>query len=189
MNSPFANTFASLAAYIAALADNTGKQYFPFVDQDLGQFETPDNLGKYPVAWPAVLIDIDNMAFKSSGSNVQTGDGHIIFRLGFPPYSSGSSITPAPSQQKALYYYDLEYQLHIALQGWNPNANPAYTTPLTGITGSLSRVTAATERRDDLVRVRVLTYRISIQDYSTKTTQSFAPATPIITEQLINPGS
>jgi hypothetical protein len=170
MTSPIANLFLSLQAYIAALQDADGNAYFAQVDQDLGQLERSLAPGRPSVAWPCVLIDIDNLTYKDVSQNAQTGEATIMLRLAFPPISSSSSITPAEYRERAIYYYDLEQVLYQAVQGWSPYQQDGYSD-LKEIFGAFSRKNAHTEKHHgDKLRVRNIAYTIGITDYSTHIT-------------------
>ena len=172
MTSHLANLFSALQTLIAGLEDTDRNPYFRFVDQDLGQLEAP----RLPVTWPCVLIDIDDVMYKSLGSNVQTGKASIKFRIGFPPFSSASSISPDAARERALYYYELEYLLHRTLQGTLPVKMEGGKNILAPIFGHFDRVSAATEHRKDTIRVRALTYTIGLQDFTTKPATVLTPA-------------
>jgi hypothetical protein len=173
MNSPIANLFLLLQAQIASLVDNTGDTPQPLIrhiDQDFGQLEDLGPDKRPPVAWPCVLIDIDDITWKSMSNNGQSGVGNEILRLGFTPHDNSNQVTPIMYKQKALRYYDIEYALHLALQGWCPD-------PTTDIFGSLDRVTARTEKREDFLRVREIIYSLGFDDYSTQNSKTKVPAT------------
>jgi hypothetical protein len=174
MNSPIANLFLALQARIAGLHDNDGNNYFRYVDQDTGQLEMLKN-GRYPVSWPCVLIDVDKIDFTDDGTRIQSGTGTVSLRMGFPPYSASSNITPSEYRTKALYYYDLEQVLYLALQHWNPSQQEGFEA-LADIFGSFRRASSVTEPREDFVRVRQISYTIALDDYSAKKQQLFAPA-------------
>lgn len=172
MTSHLANLFSALQTLIAGLEDDDRNPYFRFVDQDLGQLE----VARPPVTWPCVLIDIDDVVYKCLGGNVQTGIATVKFRVGFPPFSSGSGITPNKSREQALYYYDLEHLLHLALQGTLPAKIVDDQNILAPIFGHLDRISATTEHRKDTIRVRALTYSIALQDFTTKPVTVITPA-------------
>lgn len=141
-----------------------------FIDSEYGQLE--NHSGEYlpPVDWPCVLIDIDNAIFKEIGANMQVGEATVIIRVGFPPYESSSSITPAQYRNQGLYHFDLEDKLHRALHGWHPGIVQITDTEqvdTSNVFGALIRKSARTEERYDLIRVRSLTYSIGIDDAST----------------------
>ena len=155
MTSPYANLFLALQSLITGLQDEKQNPYFQYVDQDLGQLERE----RPPVQWPCVLIDIDDFQFQPIADNGQLGTGKVVIRLGFPPLSQTSAATPDEYKQKAIYFYELEQMLYLALQGW-------MDTSLQDIFGSTVRLSSFTERREDALRVRVLTWSVGIDDYS-----------------------
>ncbi len=171
-----ANLFIALQNLISALTDGDGKKYFPYVDQELGQLEAYTPGGRPPVSWPCVLIDIDNITYQPIGENAQTAIATVIFRLGFPPYSHSSNITPSDSRDKAIYYYQLEQILHQALQGKAPQLTVDDEDILADVFGHFQRTSASTEAREDLIRVRVITYTIAFEDYSTKHRLQLTPS-------------
>lgn len=173
MNSIFANLFLTLQDRIAALVDDNNNKYIQFTDQEMGQLEFYTATNLPPVDWPCILIDVDTFRFKQLGMNTESGDGLITLRLGFPPFSTSDSYTPAEFKEKALYYYELEQIIHQAMQGWRPVLTAEQCPDNTqraafnNACGSLSRVSAETEQRQDFIRVRVLKYAIAIEDNST----------------------
>jgi hypothetical protein len=182
MNSPTANLFLSLQAKIAALADGDNKKYFSYIDQDLGQLEYQPQANRPPVSWPCILIDVDDEEFTDLASNVQSGTGRVIIRLGFPPFSPSTANTPQQFKEKAIYFYDLEQVLYEAIHGWNPGDQAGYES-LSDIFGHFMRRRAVTEKREDFLRVRQITYEIGFQDYTAKPAQQFAPAAISITSE------
>ncbi len=167
MNSPFANIFLALQQRIAK--EMPGINY---IDQDLGQLRTNN---RPPVSWPCVLIDFEDFDFDNLGENVQTAKGTVVLRLGFAPHSNSSHTTPAPYIEQAIGFYDIEWDLHKAIQGW-----------ATGVDyGSLARTSTTTQKRTDNYRVRELRYSIAFEDYSTKWQQQYAPATLVVTNEIV----
>lgn len=148
MTSPFSTLFLQLQVRLS-----TQVPALKFIDQELGQLE---NYGdRPPVSWPCCLIDFDGFAFEDAGQAIQFAEGEIILRLGFPPFSNTSGATPLLWKEKALAYYDIEWAIYKALHGWKPEHY-----------GYVLRVAAATERREDNIRVRVLRYKVSFEDYN-----------------------
>ncbi len=187
MNSHKANLFLSLQARIAGLQDNSSIKYFPYVDRDLGQMEIRNAAGRYPVSWPCVLINIDRVIFSDNSQNTQEGVATVVFRMGFTPISASSNITPQDYREKAIYFYDLEQVLHLALQGWCPGSQDGYDA-LNDVFSSFDRKSSSTEQRpEDLICVQVLEYTIGFTDYSAKpATQTFAPVALDLTTQFIS---
>ena len=127
MDSTFANIF--LAIQQKLLSELPAISY---IDQDLGQLKTTTCP---PVSWPCALLDFEDFNFENLGTNVQTARGTVVLRLGFAPHSAASQLTPAPYQQQAISYYDVEWSLHKVMQGWSPAGN----------CGSLIRTSATTQ--------------------------------------------
>jgi hypothetical protein len=143
-------------------------------DQDLGQLEDASRgINRPPVSFPCALTDIEDAEFTQLGDNAERGKVNVCIRLGFPPFSNTSSITPAPYRNDALYYYEIEQAVYLAFQGWTPGVTttddtttPHTTFDLGDIFGKFIRVRAVTERRNDLIRVRALYFTLTIDDYS-----------------------
>ena len=167
MKSPFSDLFLAIQGRITANIRDIA-----YTDQDLGQLAAK---GRPPVSWPCALIDFEDFRFEELAENVQTASGIVVIRMGFAPHSNTSSISPKDYREMALGYYELEVQLHSALQGWSPDGN---------YFGHMQRISAATQRRTDTYRVRELRYSIAFEDYSTKWGQQKAPATLVITETI-----
>jgi len=180
MISPFANLFLALQQYIGSLQSGSpAAPIFKTIDQDLGQLEAHYGDMRVPVLWPCCLIDVDSFRFDDMSNNGQNGNGYICIRLGFPPFSASNIAVPAEYVQKALGYYELEQQLHQALQGWCPGDQEGFSG-LADIFGPLTRVSSITEQRSDIIRVRKIMYRIAITDFSTQPGFTLTSATPNI---------
>lgn len=165
MNSPFANIFLAIQARI-----QSNVTAIAFIDQDLGQLKN----ARPPVSWPCVLIDFEDFSFKNLAENVQTAEGTVVLRLGFAPYSNTSQVAPSTYATQALGYYDIEWALHQAMQGWNPG--DAF--------GSLDRISVTTQKRTDNYRVREIRYSIAFEDYSTKPEQEYASAVIVVVDEM-----
>ncbi len=165
MNSPFANLFLAIQD---KLKNNLTSVVY--IDQDLGQLKN----ARPAVSWPCVLIDFEDFEFTNLSENVQVATGTVVIRLAFPAHSPSAQATPSTYTQKALGYYDIEWDLHKLLQGWNPGS--AF--------GKLCRTAVTTLKRTDNIRVREQRYSIAFEDYSTKITQQYAAATLVVQEQL-----
>ena len=167
MNSPFANIFLSLQAHI-----QSSVTAITYIDQDLGQLKTST---RPPVSWPCLLIDFEDFDFENLSENVQIAKGTVTLRLGFATYSNSSQATPTAYLQQSISYYDIEWALHKAIQGWAPG----------DCFGSLIRTSATTQKRTDNYRVRELRYSIAFEDYSTKPIQQYAVPALIVTDQIM----
>ena len=166
MNSPFANIFMALQQRIQSQVSA-----ITYIDQDLGQLKTTS---RPPVSWPCVLIDFEDFTFDNMGDNVQTAKGIVVLRLGFAPFSNSSQFTPTTYLRQSISYYDLEWTLHKAMQGWAPGDD----------FGSLNRSAASTQKRNDNYRVRELRYSIAFEDYSTKVQQQYASPLIVVNEEI-----
>ena len=77
------------------------------------------------------------------------------------------------------------------MQGWSPDTvtvddttNPVTTADLSNIYGHMIRIKAMTEQRSDMIRVRAITYTLSMDDYSTEDTVTYSPATLNLTDDI-----
>ena len=168
MTSPFARLFLALQARIAQQVPN-----IKHIAQDMGQLSAKS---RPPVSWPCVLIDFEDFRFDNLSENVQLAKGTVVLRLGFNPHSATGKDTPADYREAALAYYDIEWALHKALQGWSPEGDEY---------GHLVRTSAATQRRHDGYRVRELSYSISFDDYSAKPGVHFAVVELVVGEHMV----
>ena len=167
MHAPFANLFIALQNRISR-----NISAITYIDQDLGQLSAKS---RPPVSWPCLLIDFEDFRFKDLSEHVQTAKGTVVLRLGFAPYSATAAATPLHYREQSLSYYDIEWDVNKALQGWSPDGDEF---------GSLMRISATTQPRTDGYRVRELRYKIAFDDYSAKVQHLTAPATLIITERF-----
>lgn len=167
MNAPFANLFIALQQQIATEVPDV-----VHIAHNLGQLSDKQ---RPPVSWPCVLLDFEDFKYTNLSENVQTAKGTVVVTLGFAQHSRAAHTTPEAYLQKALSYYDTEWQLHKALQGWSPSEEQF---------GSLSRTSVTTTPNKHGYRVRELRYTISFDDYSTKPTQQYTPATLIVNQNL-----
>lgn len=146
--------FAQLyAALVARLKEKVPQ--IRWIDMDLSQLEGYEE--RPPVAWPCLLIDFTTTTYNQEQQQVQWGDVSIQLRLGFAPFSQSSGTAPQAVQEKALQFWELEMKIYQALQGWCPAGN---------ICQPLTRVSAATERRDDPIRVRSMIFSTAFEDTS-----------------------
>ena len=171
MNSPFANLFLAIRKQII---DNVTS--IVHIDQDLGQLSGKNAAMRPPVNFPCVLIDFEDFNFTNLANNVQASVGTVVLKLCFAPYSNSTQATPKTYLNNAISFYDIEYTLHLAMQGWTP-AGDEY--------GSLNRIKASTQKNTDIYRVREIRYNIAFDDYSTKPGLTNHAATLVITEEFV----
>ncbi|WP_345081517.1 hypothetical protein [Nemorincola caseinilytica] len=141
-------------------------RYIRFTDLDHGYLK--DDVPA--LAYPAVLIDLDG-TFSQQGMVTQLGDITVRLRLVFSAHSTTDNLSPRSVAEKGLAYFELEHIIHQALQGWTPTlstpADPAKDIMPPDLFGSFSRIAARTDSRRTDLRIRELTYKISLQDLST----------------------
>lgn len=129
-----------------------GARGIRYIDQDLGQldfYETTPN-----VSFPCVLVDFGQTVYQERHGS-QFAKMTITLRLGFNPYSNSSNLTPAEYREKALEYYEIEDKIFKSLQDWDGGSL---------LMLSMIRKEAATEKRQDIMRVRTLTFEATYED-------------------------
>jgi hypothetical protein len=169
MNSPFANIFLAIQSYVAALTNNN-VPLIRYIDQDKDQVHMQE---RPAVDFPFIFIEFDRWTFENAGENIQTAEGDIIITLGFAPYSDTSQVTPEQYKEMGLSYYDIEFQLHKALQGWVPSIAGSAIPYV----GTLTRTSSVKDNRRPDIRMRKITYRCAFEDYSTQTPYNTVEAT------------
>lgn len=125
-----------------------------WMDQDFGQMELP--MDRPPVSFPCLLVDFGSTQYDQQHQDIQAGTVAIQFRLCFAPFSNSNFATPAVYRQQAIDYYDIEMKLYRALQGYDCE----------DIMQPLTRISAASEEREDTYRVRVITFTTWFEDRS-----------------------
>lgn len=148
MTSPFSTLLIALQDRI-----KTEIPDIRWIDQDLGQLES---YGDRPaVSWPCALIDFTNFRYEDASDLIQFAEGTVTIRLAFPPFSNTNSLTPTNFKEKALQFYDIEWAIYKALHGWKPDGY-----------GYMSRTNVSTEKRNDIIRVRQISFSITFEDYN-----------------------
>lgn len=154
MNSIFNRLLINLQTKLMAdVPDNpSGARGIRYIDQDLGQLDIYETVPN--VSFPCVLVDFVQTQYREMQGS-QWAKMTIILRLGFNPYSGSSNLTPEEYREKALEYYEIEDLIFKSLQDWNGEGllmNP------------MIRKEATTEKRQDIMRVRTLTYEATYND-------------------------
>jgi hypothetical protein len=168
MNSPFAKLYTALITAIQATMPA-----IRYVSQDYGQLEFYDNTP--PVSWPCVLLDVGDATFSDASHNMQLVNATVTLRLAHASYSDISSLPPAQVRELGLKHYELEHELCNILHNWQPPHDEL---------GALTRIATATEKRDDNIRVRTITFSTSMQYDSTSTAVS-TPTPLVINNQTL----
>lgn len=167
MNSPFANLYLAIQERII---DEVPE--ILFVEQNFGQLDDYSNGGRPPVQYPCALIDFQNFGFENMGENTQRAEGDITITLAFAQHGQTHNGQPDAWREAALNYYDIEWKLHKALQGWAPGNPDDF--------GYLTRTSVVKDNRPLYVRLRTLTYRLAFEDYSTQPTQTTVVKPPVV---------
>lgn len=169
--SPFAFLVDNLIDYLGNLTetvDGQQQKILRYADQDLGQMENYDI--RPAVSYPGVLIDMDETAFDDEAENVQRGNSIVQLRFFAPAWSATNNLVEGSIRLAGLKFYEVEQKVHAALQGYRPS----------GGYGKLSRLSAKTEKRNDAWRVRVVRYKLLVEDYTTQVQRQPAPASVAI---------
>lgn len=145
MNSPFANLLLKLQTYIPVQVPA-----ILFIDNDFGQFEMPSP----PVTFPAILVDFPDTVYKQLQQG-QDAACNIQLRIGVNSFENTSNLTPALIRQSALEFFDIEQAIYEALQTYT--ADGLLITPMI-------RTGSKTERRNDGLRIRVLSFKCTFWD-------------------------
>ena len=189
MNSPHALLYIAIQQLIQSITGDDDQPIFRFIEYDFGQFENYVPPGKPAVSFPAALISIEDADYTNMQAKGQLGNIRVQLRLGFDPYSATSNLTPDQYRNKALQFFENEQATYVALHGTAPatatvTASPLTTADLSDIFGYLMRTKAYTEKRQDFLHVRVITFNISHNDWSATTPITYTTADPVITYEL-----
>lgn len=147
LQSPISKLYTAVLDRIKAAAPG-----IRFITQDLGQLEFYDT--KPPVSWPCVLIDVGDLNFEDGSHNFQIANASITLRLALTTYSDVSSLTSDQVRELGLEFYELEHKLGNVLHNWQPPHDEL---------GALVRTATATEKREDNIRVRQITFTTTLQ--------------------------
>jgi hypothetical protein len=163
MNSLFAKVFLALQDKI-----KNDVPEIRWIDQDFGQLEDYDI--RPPVSFPCVLIDFNSTSYEEMNQRRQQANITFTLRLGFPAFSYAASTAPQSVRELALQYYELEQRLFEAVQGFDGG----------GVMQGCTRQSTVTEgRKDDNLRVRVMTFTAMSEDSSAQVKYTKAPRPPL----------
>lgn len=147
MQNPAANLYTAILAIIDEQMNE-----IRYASQDLGQIDFYDE--KPPVSFPAALIDIDIPDFTDAGNACQLATANVTIRLAHTTYSDVSNLAPPDVRNLGLKLLDLEFKLRSLLHTWQPDLEDV---------GHLMCTSILTEKRDDNIRVRQLSFTTGIQ--------------------------
>lgn len=161
MNSPFSKCYL-------AIMDRLLEQVpaLRYIDQDLGQLQGYTN--RPDVAFPCALIDFTGWNYENMGDLQQMAEGNVMINLGFAIHSASNNLTPEVWRKLPLDYYEIEWAIHKALQGWSPGDE----------FGLMMRNSTTGGNSPMKVRVRPLSYRLSFEDYSATLGYEAVPKPP-----------
>lgn len=139
-----------------------------WIDQDFGQLE--DYEVRPPVSFPCVLIDFNETSYEEMNQRRQQANITFTLRLGFPAFSYAANTAPQSVKELALQYYELEQRLFESIQGFDAG----------GIIQGCTRQSTITEgRKDDNLRVRVMTFTAMSEDASAQISYTKRPKPPL----------
>lgn len=149
------------------------KQTIPEVkwtDQDLGQLEFYTE--RPAVLFPCVLIDFDDISYSDMGMHAQLCNCNLKLRIGFNVVQHSNNVTPNNQREKALEIFDVLAKIHNKLHGWSGSNF-----------GELTRIRMVAEPREDSLRVYIIHFSVSYEEYKEKKpTQKISRPKPVLTE-------
>lgn len=158
MESQFATAFLAIMAQIQSNVPE-----IKFIDQDYGQLTQYD--GRQGVGFPAVLIDFPAMNYADLGQQAQDALGTVQISLAYPQVVHSSNLITPEMRERSLAYYELEHKLNSWLHGFTPG--DAF--------GHMTRQSAVSINTPMAVRIRRLTYRLGMEDFSTSPVYTLVP--------------
>lgn len=159
LQSPFSKLYTATMQRITDVMPD-----IKFISQDLGQLDFYDE--RPPVTFPCALIDISEAAYEDAANDMQLVNANVTIRLAHATYSDVSNLPNAQVRELGLKYYETEHQLGNGLHNWQPPHDEL---------GVLTRTATATEKRDDNIRVRVMTFSTCMQYDATLITPTPTP--------------
>lgn len=157
LQSPEANLFVGTMEMLKAT------NLLRYIEQDMGQLENYET--RPAVSWPCGLIDIQEAKYTDTvGKRHQIAQVVISIRIGLVKYTDSNNLTPTNLLPNALKYYEVEHGVYKALQG---NAIEGF--------GKFSRISSATEKREDDIRVKEIRFAVSYTDTSAQPATTSVP--------------
>lgn len=129
------------------------------VNFDIGQLNMPPGV-RPPVSFPCVLIDFPDTFYEQKQLKAQWANMIVSLRLGFATFSSTSSLAPEEVRTKGASYFDMEDELYLALQDFKYEYEPGKFLLML----PMKRTSAATEIREDGIRVRTIGFKCTYED-------------------------
>lgn len=147
-----ANIFLSIQARLVAQCPE-----LRFIDLDTGQLEYKDAQERPAVLLPCALFDFTDIRFTDASDGVQVAeDSTLQVRLGIDPFTQATHYFTETQIANAINFFNIEHRVNLALHTW---CDGVYFGPL-------SRTNLKSERRNDKLRVRIMTYKFGYMDYT-----------------------
>lgn len=148
LQSVFAQLYLALESFIEINVPEVR-----WIDQDLGQLEYYKE--RPAVNFPCVLIEFPQATYKEEGQHTQWADITVQIRLALDPLATANFEAPEHIKAMALEFYELEHKLVQQLAYFEAD----------GKIQPLNRMSAVTEKREDMYRVRELMFTTATEDY------------------------
>jgi len=122
-----------------------------WIDLEHGQIDAFDK--NYPVHFPAIFIDFENIQWKNVGRQVQVGDVNINLRIAFKIWSDTNNLTPDNIFNDSMNVLKLLNKIH------------KYTQAFSGEHfNRLDRISTTTKKRNDGLKVYNIKYKTNMRD-------------------------
>lgn len=110
VTSPHARILEAVKTQLASLG------LFQLIDENHSQYsaDIPQ------LAYPAILIDIEDCNYEEAGEGSQFVTSELSFRVLQSNYSQSSQKAPKTARERALSVYELEASVVGAIHGWAP---------------------------------------------------------------------
>jgi len=162
-----------LTAIMARLTEK--EPNIKYLDEDWGQLDYYQV--NPPVKFPCMLLELQQANWKNQSQKVQDGELLISIRVADLKLSNTNPKAPAGQQAKAAAVWLILENIHKALHGWRPAANPDF--------GTLTRLSSRRVKRDDGIREFEVVYSTLCTDASAMD-QYYNIADPVIAEEIFN---
>ncbi len=122
-----------------------------WIDWDSGQLEAFDT--NYPVHFPCILIDLEQIEWKSVGNDLQVGNVTVNLRIAFKLWTDTNNLTPDNVFAQSMNALKLINKIHKYTQGFEGEHF-----------NGLDRILTVTEKRSDGLKVVNMKYLTNMRD-------------------------
>ncbi len=150
------------------------KQFVPevkWIDWDSGQLDNPEY--NYPVHFPCILIDFENIEWKNVSQRVQVGNVLVNIRVAFRLWTDTNNLTPDSIFQESMNALKLLNKIHKYTQAFDGEHF-----------NGLDRIQTVTEKRNDGLKVVNMKYLTNMRDAYAMKDFTETSATPDIQVQF-----